>query len=128
MPAARARISSATLSPVLGVSPVSAITVAVARERWALSSGWTRRSGISVVPSSTQTRVGIQQRISQPHSLASQIRRNLIEDTAPLHGGIVADQPLDFTVKALFQLVVIFDPSDLVGLALPDLQWCTARQ
>src|SRR5437867_5165384 len=44
MPAARARISSAALSPVFGASPTAAAALAAARERCALSAGWTRRS------------------------------------------------------------------------------------
>src|SRR6266705_607543 len=64
----------------------------------------------------------VQQRIPQTHSLSAQIGRNLIEDPAPLHRGIVADQPLDFTVKTLFELAVILDPADLVRIAFPDFQ------
>src|SRR6266576_377493 len=70
----------------------------------------------------------VQQRITQTHSLPAQIGRNLIEDPAPLHRGIVADQPLDFTVKTLFELAVILDPADLVRIAFPDFQRCAARK
>ena len=56
------------------------------------------------------------------HFLAAQIRGNLIEDTAPLHGGIVTHQPLDFTVKVLFELGMILDPPDLVRIAFPNFQ------
>jgi len=62
------------------------------------------------------------------HSLAPQMRPHLIEDTAPLHGGIVADQPLDFTVKMLFQLAGIFHPPDLVRIGLPHLQRRAPRE
>src|SRR5215472_11262543 len=64
----------------------------------------------------------------QTRSLAAQVRGNLIEDTAPLHGGIVADQALDLTIKALFELAGILGPADLVGLGLPSLQRGTARE
>ena len=71
---------------------------------------------------------GIHLCITQTHMLAAQIRRNLIEDTAPLHGRIVTGEPLGFTVKVLFELLVILDPPDLVRIAFPHFQRRAARK
>src|SRR5438552_2433361 len=126
IPTARAKISSATLSPVLGVSPATAVVVAAERERCALPTGSTRRTGISDPPSSTETRV----ESSSPYRRRTRCRRRyggtFIEHTTPLDSGIVANQPLDLAVKALFELAMILHPADLLRIALPNFQWRAA--
>src|SRR5438034_5422421 len=53
-----------------------------------------------------------------------------LHDALPisLHGGIVADQPFDFTVKVLFELAVILDPTNLLRIAFPNFQRGAARE
>src|SRR5712692_1939012 len=58
----------------------------------------------------------------QAHVLPPQVRRDFIEDAAPLDGRVIAYPTFGFTVECVFQLSVVVDPSDLIRIALPDLE------
>lgn len=65
---------------------------------------------------------GVEQRVPEAHRTAAQVGRYFVKGRAPLNGGVVTSQTVDFAMESLLELAVIRDLTNIRRIALPDFE------